>query len=108
MSADKAGFFAVFQVFGIGGSKVEVARLIGAEEILPLTLLCRREDGFESAQVCAGGVSTAEIDPDTMESRLRKGLYLAGELTDADGICGGYNICWAVTTGRLAGRSAVL
>ena len=55
-----------------------------------------------------GGVSTAEIDPDTMESRLRKGLYLAGELTDADGICGGYNICWAVTTGRLAGRSAVL
>ena len=65
-------------------------------------------NGFESAQVCAGGVSTAEIDPDTMESRLRKGLYLAGELTDADGICGGYNICWAVTTGRLAGRSAVL
>ena len=43
-----------------------------------------------------------------MESRLRKGLYLAGELTDADGICGGYNICWAITTGRLAGRSAVL
>ena len=63
-------------------------------------------NGFENAQVCAGGVSLDEIDPDTMESRLQKGLYLAGELLDIDGICGGYNIHCAVATGRIAGRSS--
>lgn len=61
---------------------------------------------LKTAQVCAGGVSLDEIDPDTMESRLQKGLYLAGELLDIDGICGGYNIHCAVATGRIAGRSS--
>lgn len=47
---------------------------------------------FANAQVCCGGVDTREIDPSTMESRLKKNLYLTGELLDVDGICGGYNL----------------
>lgn len=61
---------------------------------------------FEQAQVCQGGVRLEEIHPKTMESLLTPGIYLAGELLDVDGICGGYNLQWAWTTGALAGKSA--
>lgn len=61
---------------------------------------------FENAQVSAGGVSVKEIDASTMESKLVPGLYLTGELLDVDGICGGYNLQWAWTTGYLAGINA--
>ena len=64
-------------------------------------------NGFENAQVCAGGVPLTEIHPDTMESRYVPGLYLTGELLDVDGICGGYNLQWAWTTGALAGCACV-
>lgn len=63
-------------------------------------------NGFDNAQVCAGGISTEEITPDTMESRYVRHLYLAGELLDVDGICGGYNLQWAWATGYLAGTAA--
>lgn len=62
-------------------------------------------NGFENAQVCAGGVKTTEIRPRTMESKYVKGLYLTGELLDADGICGGYNLQWAWATGCIAGKA---
>lgn len=71
---------------------------------LRLTVIGTRS--FEQAQVCAGGVTLSEIDPSTMESRISKGLYLTGELTDVDGICGGYNLQWAWSTGYLAGKSS--
>ena len=58
---------------------------------------------FEQAQVCAGGVATDEICPATMESRKKNDLYLTGELLDVDGICGGYNLQWAWSTGYIAG-----
>ena len=61
---------------------------------------------FTQAQVCSGGVDTREVDPDTMESRKVPGLYLAGELLDVDGACGGYNLQWAWSSGWLAGMSA--
>lgn len=63
-------------------------------------------NSFEQAQVCCGGVDTRELRPDTMESKLVKGLFLVGELTDVDGICGGYNLQWAWSTGAVAGRTA--
>ena len=62
--------------------------------------------GMDSAQVTAGGVLTAEFDPNTMESRLVPGLFACGEVLDIDGDCGGYNLQWAWSSGRLAGRSA--
>ena len=65
-----------------------------------------RVNGFEFAQVTAGGVLTSQLDPDTMEVRKHPGLYLTGELLDVDGICGGYNLQWAWTSGYLAGTAA--
>jgi predicted Rossmann fold flavoprotein len=62
--------------------------------------------GFRHAIVTAGGVDTREIDPRTMESRLVKGLYFAGEVIDIDADTGGYNLQAAFSTGWLAGRSA--
>ncbi|MCI2082543.1 MAG: NAD(P)/FAD-dependent oxidoreductase [Bacteroidales bacterium] len=62
--------------------------------------------GYKRAVVTAGGVSTAEIIPKSMESRLVPGLYFAGELLDIDGDTGGYNLQVAFSTGALAGRSA--
>ena len=62
--------------------------------------------GMDSAQVTAGGMVTAEFDPVTMESRLVPGLYACGEVLDIDGDCGGYNLQWAWSSGRMAGLSA--
>ncbi len=62
--------------------------------------------GFSRAQVCAGGILTTEVSPDTLESKYVKNLYLTGELLDVDGICGGYNLQWAWATGYLAGKDA--
>ena len=62
--------------------------------------------GMDSAQVTAGGILTSEFDETTMESRLVPGLYACGEVLDIDGDCGGYNLQWAWSSGRLAGQSA--
>lgn len=79
-------------------------QLVRTIKRLPLTVT-----GVESiakATVTRGGVSLAQIDPRTMESKVRPGLFFAGEVIDLDGPCGGYNLqmCWS--TGALAGRSA--
>ena len=60
----------------------------------------------EEAVVTSGGVCVKEINPSTMESRLVKGLYFAGEVIDVDAYTGGYNLQIAFSTGRLAGLSA--
>lgn len=60
---------------------------------------------FEYAQATAGGVKCCEFDPETMESRLVDGVYCCGEALDVDGDCGGYNLQWAWSSGRTAGRS---
>ena len=62
--------------------------------------------GMDAAQVTAGGIVTDEFVPETMESRLVPGLYACGEVLDVDGDCGGYNLQWAWSSGRLAGISA--
>ena len=62
--------------------------------------------GMEEAIVTAGGVDVREVEPRTMESRLVKGLYFAGELLDLDGRTGGFNLQIAWSTGRAAGRAA--
>ena len=61
--------------------------------------------GMDAAQVTAGGIFTNEFDPTTMQSRLVPGLYACGEVLDVDGDCGGYNLQWAWSSGRLAGFS---
>ncbi|OPZ91041.1 MAG: tricarballylate dehydrogenase [Firmicutes bacterium ADurb.Bin419] len=60
---------------------------------------------IEEAIVTAGGISTNEINPSTMESKLVKGLYLAGEVIDVDAYTGGFNLTIAFSTGYLAGMN---
>ena len=60
---------------------------------------------FNEAIVTQGGVSLAEVNPKTMESRLVKGLYIVGELLDLDADTGGYNLQIAFSTGHAAGEA---
>jgi len=60
---------------------------------------------FDHAIVTSGGVSIKEIDPKTMESKLVKGLYFAGEIMDLDADTGGFNLQAAFSTGWIAGRA---
>ena len=69
------------------------------------TLEITGTQGFDQAQVTAGGVKTEDVNPHTMESLLADGLYLTGELLDIDGDCGGYNLQWAWASGLVAGKS---
>ena len=62
-------------------------------------------EGFDKAEVCSGGVDTAEIDPARMESRLVPNLHIIGELLDVTGRLGGYNLHWAWASGSMAGRA---
>jgi len=61
-------------------------------------------DGFNKAMITRGGISLKEIEPTTMQSKLIKGLYFAGEIVDIDGPCGGYNLQWSFSSGYLAGK----
>ena len=99
------------QAVGISGQRriaeltdyeiAEVVRAVKAFDV-PLT----EPLGMDSAQVTAGGIVTAEFDEKTMESRIVPGLYACGEVLDVDGDCGGYNLQWAWSSGRLAGLCA--
>lgn len=64
-------------------------------------------NGFKNAQVTAGGAVTNEFNEKTMESKILKGLYCAGEILDIYGDCGGHNLQWAWASGYLAGISVV-
>ncbi|MDF9408492.1 NAD(P)/FAD-dependent oxidoreductase [Pelotomaculum isophthalicicum JI] len=61
---------------------------------------------WPNAQVTAGGVDVAEVNAQTMESKIVPGLYFAGEVLDIDGDCGGFNLQWAWSSGHVAGKSA--
>jgi predicted Rossmann fold flavoprotein len=77
-------------------------RLIRLLAWTPLTVT--GHDGFRMAMITRGGVSLREIRPETMESRLLKGLYFCGEVMNLDGPCGGYNLQWSFASGYLAGQ----
>ena len=62
--------------------------------------------GFSEAVVTSGGVDVKEISPKTMESKLQKGVYFAGEVLDVDAFTGGFNLHIAFSTGWTAGRAA--
>lgn len=62
--------------------------------------------GYEKAEVTAGGVNLAEVNPSTLESRKSPGLYLCGEILDVEGRLGGFNFQWSWSSGTVAGRSA--
>jgi len=133
---DDAGWEAALKPGGtktVGGSlrsrlpdrlAAALAETAGVDAALPLSRLPRPErvrlietlvrgplpwnghEGYAKAEVTGGGVSLAEIDPRTLESRRHPGLFLCGELLDAFGPIGGFNFQWAWSTGRAAGIAA--
>ena len=85
-------------------SREERSALIRALHGLIMTDVSLR--GFPEAVITRGGVAVKEVDPRTMESKLVRGLYLAGEMLDLDAATGGYNLQIAWSTGAAAGRAA--
>lgn len=89
-----------------------LATLRREERLALVDRLCRYElpwtgdEGYRKAEVTGGGIALDEIDPRTLESRRRPGLYFCGEILDAFGPIGGHNFAWAWATGRLAGSGA--
>lgn len=97
-------------------SKISPEKKVGSltsSEVLRLVHLIQHfktevveTNSYDQAQICCGGIDTKEINATTMESLCAPGVYLAGELLDVDGQCGGYNITFAVASGMLAGKGA--
>jgi hypothetical protein len=94
-----------------GCENIEAARLsrVSREKLSSMLSSCKLKitgtAGFDKAMVTRGGVALKEINPKTMESRIVKGLYFAGEVIDIDGPCGGFNLQWAFSSGHLAGKN---
>lgn len=86
-----------------GITKQERKKLVECIKAFPLTLTGLW--GFNEAIITRGGVSVKQVDPSTMESKLVKGLYFAGEILDVDAYTGGFNLQIAWSTGYLAGSS---
>ena len=91
----------------------QCASITGAERKVIASMLSdfrihiTRPRPIQEATVTRGGINLEEVKPQTMESRLIKGLYFCGEVLDLDGITGGFNLQEAFSTGYLAGQSAV-
>ena len=86
-------------------SLTEIEKKKISTHVLAFPLNIIDTNSFDKAQVCSGGVSLEEINPNTMESKLVDGLYIIGELLDVDGDCGGYNLGFAWMSGMIAGEN---
>lgn len=84
-------------------NRKEVGKLVYAIKNLKLSI--NDTKGFKGAEVATGGVNTAEVNPQTMESKLVPGLYFAGEILDVDGDRGGFNFHFAWVSGLRAGKN---
>lgn len=100
---DKAGLDGTTKIHSV--TKELRRKLVGSLKCIQLTVSGTRP--IAEAIVTSGGVKLSEIDPRSMESKLVRGLYFAGEVLDADAYTGGYNLQIAFSTGRLAGCSSV-
>ncbi len=69
------------------------------------TIVPSGTEGYDKAEVTAGGVSTSALSAQTMECRSVRGLYFVGEVVDVTGQLGGYNFQWAWASGAAAGRA---
>lgn len=85
-------------------SKEEIRRL--SILLTDLRFSVAGSKSWQDAQITAGGIKTKEINSSTMESKLVKGLYFAGEVVDVDGDCGGFNLQWAWSSGYVAGKKS--
>lgn len=95
-----------------GISLLEPISSLRKEKISELSFLCKNfvfkitaTKDFTDAQVTIGGAQTTQFNPKTLESKKQKGLYCCGEMLDVDALCGGYNLQWAWSSGRLCAES---
>lgn len=86
--------------------KADRKNLVSVIKAIPLTV--SGTSPIDEAIITRGGVSVKEIDPKTMESKLIKGLYFAGEIIDVDAFTGGFNLQIAYSTGVAAGKAAAI
>ncbi len=95
---------------GVGGDTAARITAAGRERLIlalaAFPLRVSETDGWERAMITRGGVDVRDVEAESMESRLLRGLYFAGEMLGVDGPCGGYNLHWAMASGALAGDSA--
>lgn len=91
------------RIYDVRTIRNEIKKLVGKLKAFNVNIT--GDTGFENAQTTQGGVILKEIDEKNMESYKYPGMYLAGEVLDVDGMCGGYNLQWAWTTGYIAGRN---
>ena len=101
----------VCRLAGIGGettpaqlTREELVRLAELCAACPLTV--RKTDGWDRAMLTRGGIALSELSPKTLASKRVAGLYCVGECVDLDAPCGGYNLTWALASGRLAAEAA--
>lgn len=85
-------------------SKKEISLIV--KKIKGWSFPCFGTKSWNNAQVTAGGIKVSDVSSATMESKLVKNLYFAGEILDVDGDCGGYNLQWAWSSGYVAGKNA--
>jgi len=100
MLVKQAGLNAALPLRALGQSDLDKLAAV----LLDLKLPVRGTEDFDHAQVTAGGVKTGGFNPETLESWFVPGLFACGEVLDVDGDCGGFNLQWAWSSGRLAGR----
>ena len=89
----------------ISGSLTRDSRRTLTHALVEWTLPVVGTRGYNYAEVTAGGVRLAEINPRTMESRRCAGLYLVGEIVDVDGRLGGFNFQWAWSSAMATARA---
>ena len=92
----------------VGQAVIKTAKSISPKDVAyalkNFRLKVTGNTGFNYAQVTKGGISTADINSKTMESKLQKNFYLIGETVDVDGDCGGYNVTFAFVTGIVCAK----
>jgi len=86
-------------------TREETDRLVRCCSACPLEVI--GTDGWNRAMLTCGGVARSALDPKTMACKAIGGLYCAGECVDLDAPCGGYNLTWALASGKLAGESVL-
>lgn len=94
------------QLTGAELSQEKIRQL--ARLLVNFTLTVSGTQSLDKAFVTGGGVSVKEIEPKTMASKKKEGLFFCGEILDIHGYTGGYNITSALVTGRIAGMHAAL
>ncbi|MGB5866539.1 MAG: NAD(P)/FAD-dependent oxidoreductase [Arcobacteraceae bacterium] len=93
-------------------SHIKYAKFLSHQDIIKIVKTIKNlqftitdTKGFETCEVCAGGINLSEINLETMESKHQKNLYFIGEVIDVDGDCGGYNLHWAWSSANTLARN---